>query len=207
MDLFASALRRPVSPSSPSWSVLPTTTDAVTSGLDGIFFVESFGGTSISGRSLAFLQKSTGAVITGEDADGVAVGSWSQPRPLTAVDRIVAGGRVVEVDGTSLDSASVGLRQPSVGPVGVGGAFRVVAITATDDVAVYSCQAGSDGTVSVGSSSVVTSGGGYSWPSISPDGNSWVAQKGPLDSPQIVLGTFGTPGTRLLALGRTPSWK
>lgn len=209
IDLFESSSPKPDGPFHPRWSLAPAVANNSSTGLDLLWFiavVPSFGLSAFN------VNTSNGTILQSSSVDQIAIGSWTAAeRPLLGLSTsTTTGGWNSTIDGTLIDQEPVGLSQMTISSTTTN-SFYLVAVDGSSNLRRYNCSIVDDGsggkTVSVDSSQVLTTSGGYSNPSISPDGTMIAAERGPFEAPEIVVMSSAGANVTAIATGRQPFWR
>lgn len=208
IDLFETTSPKPDGPFEPRWSLAPTVANNSATGLDLLWFIAVVPSLGLSAFSVDTITRT---VLQSSAVEQISVGSWTATdRPLLGLSLTTGNGWHSTIDGTQIDQDSVGLSQLAIGST-TGTSFYLVAVDASSNLRRYNCNIVDDGsggiTVEVASSQVLTTSGGYSNPSISPDGSMIAAQRGPFEASEIV--TMSSTGANVvpIATGRQPFWR
>jgi dipeptidyl aminopeptidase/acylaminoacyl peptidase len=153
----------------------------------------------------------TGVIQQSATVDQVAVGSWTAAeRPLLGLSIATSNGWNSTIDGTTIDQETVGLSQLAISST-TGSSFFLVGVDASANLRRYDCNILNDGSggisVEVATNQVLTTSGGYSNPSISPDGTKIAAQRGSAESSEIVIMSTTGNNVTAIATGRQPFWR
>ncbi len=208
-DLFENSATKPDGPHLPRWSLAPEVANNSATGLDLLWFIAVVPG---SGLGSFGVNTTTGVLNQSSLVDQLAVGSWSAaPRPLLGLSKSTETGWNSTIDGTVIDQEAVGLSQMAVSQSTNGTSFWLVAVDGSGNLRRYDCGINNDGSgstsVSVNSSTVLTTSGGFSNPTISPDGSMIAAERGSFESPEIVTMSSSGTNIRSIATGRQPFWR
>jgi hypothetical protein len=205
-DLFIHS-PRPNTPFKPAWNLSPASA-SVLSGQNGIWYIKF--DPDLGQFVSEFYRPLPGYYALGSIAAEIVAQDWPETqRPLLAIVTETDTGSVVYIDGTVLAPEVLDLHQIAISKP-VGNSFFVVARDSFGFLRKYPClinSSGSDTFVTVGTGVVITSSGGYSFPTISPSGAQIGAQKGELSAATVVTMNADGSGETTIASGFQPSWR
>ncbi|MEI7577817.1 MAG: hypothetical protein WCK51_13065 [Armatimonadota bacterium] len=208
IDLFLGSSPKPDGPFQPRWSLAPKISGDFFTGTDLLWFIAI---APSSGLSAYAVDTASGTILQSFIADQLALGSWNAaPRALLASSTSTANGWISTIDNENIDQEAVGLSQISVSST-TGTTFFLVGVDASGNLRRYDCSIMNDGfgtvSVSLVSSALLTTEGGYSNPTISQDGTQIAAERGSFEAPEIVIMTSTGTNIRAIATGRQPFWR
>jgi hypothetical protein len=207
-DLFASSTSKPDGAFLPRWSLAPTVANNASTGFSVLWFIAVLPNIGLSAFTV---DTGTGVIQQSATVDQVAVGSWTAAeRPLLGLSIATSNGWNSTIDGTTIDQETVGLSQLAISST-TGSSFFLVGVDASANLRRYDCNILNDGSggisVEVATTQVLTTSGGYSNPSISPDGTKIAAQRGSAESSEIVIMSTTGNNVTAIATGRQPFWR
>ena len=208
-DLFAGSSQKPDGPFRPRWSLAPAVENNSATGLDLLWFIAVVPSLGLSSFNVDTI---TGTVNQSSVADQLAVSTWTAAvRPLLALSIATEGGWNSTIDGTQIDQEAVGLTQLAISDGRNSSSLWLVAVDASGNLRRYDCtivDAGSGSvSISIDRSTVLTTSGGFSNPTISPDGTLIAAERGSFEFSEIVVMSALGGNVQSIAAGRQPFWR
>jgi hypothetical protein len=208
-DLFEGSSQKPDGPFRPRWSLAPAAENNSSTGLDLLWFIAVVPGLGLSSFNVDTLTRT---VNPSSVADQLAVSAWTAAvRPLLGLSIATESGWNSSIDGTQIEQEAVGLSQLAISDGRNSSSLWLVAVDASGNLRRYDCSIvdGGSGSVSVSidRSSVLTTSGGFSNPTISPDGTLIAAERGSFESSEIVVMSALGGSVQSIATGRQPFWR